>query len=425
MEAGRGRPSGGHPIWCVIGSVLSPVIANSVRQNEYSKQLRELRAQDKSGKAQGKVFVRVAGLKNINVPLPSQPTIISCTLNNGIHYVSTPPSRLAQSCPIDQEFELIEHSKLEFTLTIKVRRDPHIVAQFDANNPPKPPPPQPAPPPASKGGGMRHFFLGGSPKKATRVAPRPAPPPVLPKQPENLARYLKNDGTLARAFVSFKDIASRCDTKLFETSYPLIGQKSEWGAAAKTMQVGEIVLQIFRLPPLPGVPPDQLPQSLEDCHRGLRHMNWHKVTYFEGTLTQSGGDCMTWRRRHLRVIGANLVAFNDVTKRATATIDLKKAIAVEDDQEARANARTPQLGSTGYADDYDFSYGADRSFRLIFPAKQQILFFADTDEEKARWLEVLRALVGRIPPYPLWAELVWQRQQELAKALPSKPGPSS
>lgn len=58
MEAGRGRPSGGHPIWCVMGSVLSPVIANSVRQNEYSKQLRELRAQDKSGKAQGKVFVR-------------------------------------------------------------------------------------------------------------------------------------------------------------------------------------------------------------------------------------------------------------------------------------------------------------------------------------------------------------------------------
>lgn len=30
-------------------------------------------------------------------------------------------------------------------------------------------------------------------------------------------------------------------------------------------------------------------------------------------------------------------------------------------------------------------------------------------------LEVLRALVGRIPPNPLWAELVWQRQQELGR----------
>ncbi|OCH87432.1 hypothetical protein OBBRIDRAFT_796201 [Obba rivulosa] len=395
--------------------------------NEYSKQLKELRAQDKTGKAQGKVFVRVIGLKNLNVPLPQQPTIISCTLNNGIHYVSTPPSRLSQSCSIEQEFELIEHSKLEFTLTIKARRDPHIMAQVEANNPPRPAPPQPAPVPPSKGGGMRHFFFGGSPKKVTKIAPRPMTPPVVTKQPENLARYLKNDGTLGRAFVSFKDIAQRCDTKLFETSYPLIGQKNEWGAAPKTVQVGEIILQMFRLPALPGVPPDQLPQSLEECHRGLRHMNWHKVTYFEGTLTQSGGDCITWRRRHLRVIGANLVAFNDVTKKAIATVDLKKALAVEDDQEALANARTPQLGKapqTLFTDDYDCPYPADRSFRLIFPQKQQIVFFADTDEEKAKWLDVLRALVGRIPPYPLWAELVWQRQQELAKNA-RQPGPSA
>lgn len=57
------------------------------------------------------------------------------------------------------------------------------------------------------------------------------------------------------------------------------------------IQVGEIVVQLFRLPPLPGVPAQQLPQSLEEAHRGLRHVSWHKVTYFEGTLTQNGGDC--------------------------------------------------------------------------------------------------------------------------------------
>lgn len=51
------------------------------------------------------------------------------------------------------------------------------------------------------------------------------------------------------------------------------------------------MLQVFRLPPLPGLPPEELPQSLEECHRGLRHVNWHKMTYFEGTLTQNGGDC--------------------------------------------------------------------------------------------------------------------------------------
>jgi DNA-binding transcriptional regulator/RsmH inhibitor MraZ len=32
-------------------------------------------------------------------------------------------------------------------------------------------------------------------------------------------------------------------------------------------------------------------------------------------------------------------------------------------------------------------------------------------------LEVLRALVGHIPPYPLWGELLWQRQEEIAKRM--------
>jgi hypothetical protein len=83
----------------------------------------------------------------------------------------------------------------------------------------------------------------------------------------------------------------------------------------------------------------------------------------------------------LRVIGANLVAFNDVTKKATATIGLKKAIAVEDDQ---ADPLSPSARSR-YADDYDGLGGVERSFRLIFPNDEEIVFFADTDEEKAKW----------------------------------------
>ncbi|KAF9010563.1 hypothetical protein BDQ17DRAFT_1273135 [Cyathus striatus] len=384
--------------------------------NEYSKQIKEYRSQQNPGKAYGKVFVKVLGVKGIHVPLPSQSTIMTCTLNNGIHFVTTPECQLAQDCRIDQEFELIEHSKLEFTLTLKVRRDPHIISQYKSLSPapPAPPPPQPVVVQPPSRSGMRSFF-SSSPKKLSKekITPQPsAPPPPPPPQrlPENLARYLKPDGTLARAFISFKDVATRCDTRLFETSYPLIGQRIEIGGKFSTLQVGELVLQMFRLPPLPGIPPEELPQSLEECVRGLRHLNWHKVTYFQGTLTQIGGDCSTWRRRQLRVIGSNLVAFNDVTKKATATIDLKKALAVEDDQEGAQGGRRSRS-----TDDYDGLYGVERSFRLIFPQDHEIVFFADTDEEKARWLEILRALVGHIPPHPLWGELLWQRQEELLK----------
>lgn len=144
---------------------------------------------------------------------------------------------------------------------------------------------------------MLNFFRSSSPKKQP-VKPAPEPEPEQPpaKAPErrltdNFARFLKHDGMFARAFISFRDVAAHCDTQTFECSYPLIGQRIESRTLTRTMTVGEITLQIFRLPPLPGIPPDRLPQSLEECNKGLRHVKWHKTTYYEGTLTQYGGDC--------------------------------------------------------------------------------------------------------------------------------------
>lgn len=170
--------------------------------------------------------------------------------------------------------------------------------------PPPPPPPSRASSASvvtqSRSGVMRSFF-GATPKRPKQV-PREVTPPPPPILPENIARYLKPDGTLARAFISFKEIANRCDTRLFETSFRLIGQRLERaGGAMVPTEVGEIVLQIFRLPPLPGIPTDQLPQSLEECHQGLRHISWHKVTYHEGTLTQLGADCTVFISSFLRL----------------------------------------------------------------------------------------------------------------------------
>ncbi|KAG8985932.1 Bud site selection protein bud4 [Tulasnella sp. JGI-2019a] len=352
--------------------------------------------------------------------------MFNLTLNNGIHCVATPDARLEEESRIDQEFELIEHGQLEFTLKITIRKDPHILAQMQAIAP-RPPRPSPAalpPLPVQKSGGLFGLFNASSRKKTHKRAATQPEAIIEPEEPrfipENLGKYLKADGTLGQAFISFKDVAKRCDTRLFETSYPIMGQSaddrgSRGAGSVRTgsgsRQVGEIVLQLFRLPPLPGVKPEQLPQSLEECHRGLRHIAWHKVMYHEGTLTQNGGDCFTWRRRHVKIIGANLVAFNDVTNKPTTTIELKKAIAVVDDQDPIGDLSSPGR----HLDDDDYVY-VERSFRLLFPDNVRIAFFTDSDEEKAQWLDILRALIGHIPPNPLWAELVWQRQEEMATA---------
>ncbi|KAF8331399.1 uncharacterized protein EI90DRAFT_3145625 [Cantharellus anzutake] len=393
--------------------------------NEYAREIREYRAQEKLGKAYGKIFVKVLGITRLNVPIPRLPTWFTCTLNNGIHFVTTPECRLMGESPIEQEFELIEHSKLEFTLTMKVRRDAHLQVKVPQVETPPPPPLPPAQVPSkSSMSGMRAFF-GGSPKKNKTAPPKTPSPPPQPKPlpprvvEEGLIRHIRPDGTLGRAFVAFKDVASECDTRLFETAFPLVGYTPDDKATVATSRtgsssrvIGEVVLQLFRLPPLPGISPEKLPQSLDECMRGLRHTSWHKITYLESVLTQNGGDCSSWRRRQFRLVGAKMIAFNDVTKKATATIDLRQMTAVEDDNEPLPPEASHATVSRRRArDSYDGLLKIERSFRLIFP-EEEIEFYTDTDEEKSKWLQVLRTLKGRIPPNPLWAELVWQQQED-------------
>ncbi|KAF8308284.1 hypothetical protein DL93DRAFT_2171244 [Clavulina sp. PMI_390] len=407
--------------------------------NEYAKEIREYRAREGATKAHGKVFIKVLGVKDFTVPIPRLPTWFTCTLNNGIHFVTTPECQLEPNSAIDQEFELIEHNKLEFTLTLKVRKDKHLQpAPKVIPRPvlPTPPPPRstPTPPPQKEKSSLR--FWSSSPKKKARQgstppprsAPSPTPPPPPPQavvREDPLLRFLDpEDGTIGKVFLAFRDVAPYCDTVPLETTIDLISTVVEErpagrgpGTSGVMRKIGDLAIQMFRLPPLPGIPADQLPQSLEECLRGMRHINWHKVTYHEGVLTQNGGDCKSWRRRQFRVIGAKLVAFNDVTKKATATIELKRVVAVCDDNE-------PDAGSTSATvrrrarDSYDAVFKVERSFRLVFADEEEIEFFADTDAEKAKWLQIFRALMGRIPPNPLWAELVWQRQQDLALTQP-------
>ena len=44
--------------------------------------------------------------KGLDLPFPQQTTLVTCTLNNGIHFVTTPESDLEKDCRIEQEFEL-------------------------------------------------------------------------------------------------------------------------------------------------------------------------------------------------------------------------------------------------------------------------------------------------------------------------------
>lgn len=89
-----------------------------------------------------------------------------------------------------------------------------------------------------------------------------------------------------------------------------------------------------------------------------------------------------------------MVAFNDVTKKATATIELKQVIGVHDDNEPESNSTTVRRRAR---DSYDAIFQVERSFRLLFADHEEIEFFADTDEEKAKWFVYFH----RVALYPV------------------------
>ena len=85
----------------------------------------------------------------------------------------------------------------------------------------------------------------------------------------------------------------------------------------------------------------------------------------------------------MRLVGSNLFAFNEMTRKITSTIDLRKAIAVRDDRQ-EINIRSP-ASATSTRSQYTEFEGVERSFRLIFKNNQEIAFYADTDAEKKHW----------------------------------------
>lgn len=200
-----------------------------------------------------------------------------------------------------------------------VRRDPHIIRALQDQNQldiqSRIPSLSNGKPTQSGGGsGIRNLFSSPRKPKCTQpqsrsTTPLPPPPAQLQAQPDSIARYLAtpHSSTIAKTHVAFKPIAKQCEAKVLEIRYPMFamfkgepdrpreGARGAVPPNTPRKQVAKVTLQVFRLPPLPGIKPDELPQCIDECLRGMRHHAWHECEYHEGNLTQEGGDCSVSR----------------------------------------------------------------------------------------------------------------------------------
>lgn len=118
-----------------------------------------------------------------------------------------------------------------------------------------------------------------------------------------------------------------------------------------------------------------------------------------------------WRRRVMIAKGSQLIAFNEVTKRAHATFDMSQALRVEDCSGGATAAPMAATFSKASAhrrtlsdEDEEPYANVEHSFRIIFKDETVIYFYADSDKAKTEWLGVLSKMAGKqstIPP--LWA----------------------
>ncbi|UZJ56068.1 hypothetical protein CBS101457_005388 [Exobasidium rhododendri] len=389
--------------------------------NEYAKEMRDYRENENPKKAAGKVFVLVDSFTPSGLPVPSKPTRFCCVLDNGLHVVKTATAALrpgAVASKIGQEFELIQHRNLEFSLTLVVQRDSHLHEKArteisTATTAKKITP--------SFSRGMGKLFSSPKKKSAFSASSTNASMATVGGQAqamvEPMISYINKEGAFGRCDVVFDKIAQQCLARCLIVDLPVHGVNEPAPSLSSSLHNnasmdftrnlgkvrGTLRLKLFYLPPMPSVPKDLMPQNLGDCIRGMEAAKWHNgEAWMEGTLTQLGGDCVSWRRRPVKAQGAHLIGYNEITKKPTIKIDLSKAVAIEQSHDPVTNTK----GSYTMDDEeVDETYHVERSFRITFKDGEKIYFFADTDGEMKKWLDALKKVIGKevIPANCIWA----------------------
>lgn len=382
----------------------------------------------------GRLFIKVIGVRDITLPIPSgEESYFCCILDNGKHCVTTPWHQLQTEQRIDQEFELIANHDLEFVLTLQAKYEEPVM---------------PARPKSTLG------KILTSPKKHR---------PQGSVTSLTLAGHVASDGSFARAHLSLKQFQSHCMGRPLTTLVPVY---NEWaieptGHASSKMpqtrrrkpyQIAELEVQMLYVPPCDD--PSSFPTSIATAVRDLRDAEWHRQTHMSSYLSQRGADCPFWRRRQFKIEGSKLVAYHASTGHARATINLAKLTAVTDDRDSltapevtvgRGESRSRR--KSGFADpqavlrqqsrpmstplplsghgrapstsvDDEGYLHVNTGWRLKFGNGEVIDFYADSEDEKERWVAVLRAILRRIPSKKSWADVVIDRETIAAATRP-------
>ena len=421
-------------------------------------EIAEEEAEDfEDGAERGRLFVKVVGVKDLDLPLPKREhayipkqneklistderTSFALTLDNGLHCVTTAWLDLDRSAPIGQEFELVVLNELEFQLTLQMKLEAPIVE--------RPVSPTKAPSsPVKKQGAFGRFF--GSPKKrkeselraqqeANAERNRPVTPPSAYEMVQGL---VAKDGSFARAYVALSEHEKQSFGRPYsvevvcfnEWAMEEVNVGSSRSKKATQLQrrppypIGKLELQLLYIPKPKNAKDEEMPKSMNSAVRELRDAEARlkeAPKEFEGHLSQQGGDCPYWRRRFFKLVGTKLTAYHETTLQPRATINLAKAVKLIDDKSQLMQKEISTKGGgrrkSAFAEEEDGYMYLEEGFRIRFANGEVIDFYADSTNTKDEWMKALTQVIGKAAagssaPIKGWTEMVLKREKTIRK----------
>lgn len=272
------------------------------------------------GEERGRLFVKVVGMKYLDLPLPRGKTgyhiqsfiltlfvgersYFALTLDNGLHCVTTSWLELGKTAPIGQEFELIVQNDLEFHFTLQMKVDQQKLLPQDA---------APASPTRQKASTFSRVFA--SPRKRRELEMKQQLATQQQKSNDvnagvwdRLRTLIARDGSFARAYVALSDHEKHAFGRPYTVDVACFNEwavdeqpssvKSKRSTASSHTQrrppykIGKLELQLLFVPKPKGAKDDDMPKSMNSCIREMHEAENALSRSFEGFLSQQGGDC--------------------------------------------------------------------------------------------------------------------------------------
>ncbi|EYE91732.1 putative GTP binding protein (Bud4) [Aspergillus ruber CBS 135680] len=394
------------------------------------------------GEERGRLFVKVVGLKYLDLPMPrGERSYFALTLDNGLHCVTTAWLELGKSAPIGQEFELIVHNDLEFQLTLQMKVDEEKMKA-----------PEVAPPSPAKQKASTFSRVFASPRKRKElemkqqlVSQQRKSQDVNAGVWDRLRTLIAQDGSFGRAYVALSDHEKHAFGRPYTVDIACFNEwaveeqpssiKSKKSTSSNSSQrrppykIGKLEVQLLFVPKPKGAKDEDMPKSMNSCIREMREAESVSTRTFEGFLSQQGGDCPYWRRRFFKVVGSKLTAYHETTRQPRATINLSKAVKLIDDRSSLTQRETSTRGGgrrkSAFAEEEEGYMFVEEGFRIRFGNGEVIDFYADSAAEKDGWMKVLADSVGKgtsssgsvAKP---WTDVVLRRERSMkARRQPS------